>query len=254
MSDNNHKILALSLFLGIGALSVVCLRLYVRGVLIGRLGADDWAAVAAFVSLCKYVTCAITLLTATKFCILPTLVVQCVADISYAASGSISITQEQMRIGSMVNSLLPIFFVLSSKNKQLLVVYGTVYPIAVSATRISVLLFYRQLTHQANAFVHRLCTVFLVITPFYMLGLVLPLFLFCRPIDAMWSVDASKQKQCAGELQHGKALEKYTFSVILLNIVADLVLCLLPIQMIWRTQMSLRTKLGVVTLLGLGFL
>ncbi|KAI9820536.1 MAG: hypothetical protein M1832_003727 [Thelocarpon impressellum] len=70
----------------------------------------------------------------------------------------------------------------------------------------------------------------------------------CNPVSELW--DASPEARCFNPA----SLEVTAYMNVGLNILTDLILSILPVPMIWGLQMSKRTKVALVVILGLGVL
>ena len=71
-----------------------------------------------------------------------------------------------------------------------------------------------------------------------------PTVIVCRPISAYWSIHGNR----------GKCLDADIFGtwISLPNIVTDLVMLVLPIPILWRTQMNVPKKLGLILTFATG--
>lgn len=78
----------------------------------------------------------------------------------------------------------------------------------------------------------------------FWLGLILSGLLICRPIAYNW--DRSLDGQCGST-----TAEEVGFAVA--NMIVDGTIVFLPIPVVWNLQMSVKRKIGISCLFGLGF-
>lgn len=79
----------------------------------------------------------------------------------------------------------------------------------------------------------------------WMLSAVLGAFFQCRPFSYMWN-----------QLQEGNCNHRVRFWVAIgvSHLLIDVLILLLPVRMVWKLQVSLKTKIGLYVLFGLGLL
>ncbi|KAF2101222.1 hypothetical protein NA57DRAFT_33665, partial [Rhizodiscina lignyota] len=123
-----------------------------------------------------------------------------------------------------------------------------IFSLAAMFTRISLLLFYYRLVKDSG--LHRFRMVIHVFLGFSVaVGLALALLTVwqCKPIAAFWTFPIMPGSHCIDE-------GRITLGCGIVNTVADLITAVLPIPMILRLKMPLRRRIGVIFLLGMGFI
>ena len=74
----------------------------------------------------------------------------------------------------------------------------------------------------------------------------------CSPVDAAWDKrkldPTNKNNYCMTDGQ----LERIIISQAIISIISDVALALFPILLLWKVQISLRSKVGLCSLMGLG--
>lgn len=109
------------------------------------------------------------------------------------------------------------------------------------------MLFYRRLAGRANKFVRK-ATVYLIgFSIFYVIVVDTVVLNMCKKVSDFWSLEIRAQS-CNDAKIH------YIISVItVLSIIADTVMLLLPVKMIWQTKLSPRDRAITISLLLVGF-
>ena len=77
----------------------------------------------------------------------------------------------------------------------------------------------------------------------------------CSPVEAAWDkrkLDAGLDGQNSGYCMTNGQLERIILSQALVSIISDFMLALFPVLLLWKVQISLRTKFGLWGLMALG--
>ncbi|KAI5804959.1 hypothetical protein EDC01DRAFT_626864 [Geopyxis carbonaria] len=132
-------------------------------------------------------------------------------------------------------------------NFKLTFIYTFIYPWSSSAVRLSLLIFYRRLAGVADRVVNRIATTLIWATPVYITVCMIINLTICKPFESFWS-PLLRDPDCGDKKIHYILLGTVTVSII-----ADAVILILPIPMIWHTTMALKTRIITCVLLTLGF-
>ena len=119
-----------------------------------------------------------------------------------------------------------------------------VWAAANTSVRIAVLHFYMTIFRSSRAFLTVAYTLFVLVVAFGV-GIVVSDVLTCRPLAKYWNPLRS------GVCENSRA------SLVALsscNIIADVLIVLLPLPMVWRLQITTRRKIELSIIFALGFL
>ncbi|VUC28230.1 unnamed protein product [Clonostachys rosea] len=118
------------------------------------------------------------------------------------------------------------------------------YPICGSFAKLSLLVFYLQLSPQKWFKMATWATIAIIIG--YTIGINLPLIFACQPIQKSW--DAT--------ITHGHCLNlpSLYIATAVANIVSDIILFILPLPMVVGLHIPRRQKIGLVIIFGIGSL
>lgn len=127
--------------------------------------------------------------------------------------------------------------------------YKIVYSTASCFTRMALIFFYYRITQGGTSTKNVRIFVHLTATFSVAVGLlcVLVTVFLCTPIRAIWTLPAVPGARCYND-------GWWTFVCGLLNTLADLLVVVLPIPIIYRLMIPLRKRLGAIVLVSLGFL
>jgi len=124
-----------------------------------------------------------------------------------------------------------------------LVAYQAVYYAAMSSIKISYLWFYlRIFPHQSF---RKWIWVCMGLVAGYWAGSMLQIFLICSPFEMNWNPLAGG---------HCASYNVAFVTIGIFNMISDLVIMLLPIPFLRKLQMAIGTKIGLVTIFGIGLL
>ena len=130
-------------------------------------------------------------------------------------------------------------------SRQLLYSYTFVYAGSVSFTKLSILLFYRRLFERGSLWFK----IRLGFAAFFTIGYLLSIWgaaaALCQPTRYFWT-------QFIGETGTCLDINATFLSLTVLNLVADLLVLVVPIPEILALQMSPKKKIGVVAVMALG--
>ena len=120
---------------------------------------------------------------------------------------------------------------------------SVIYPLASAIPKLSLCAFYLQVMG-VNTWVRRITNstgAFLVANA---VAWLVPTIIVCRPISVFWSLEGHQ----------GKCLNYNVFGtwISLPNIITDLVLLILPMPVLWKTQISILRKLGLMAIFAVG--
>ncbi|KAL9597518.1 MAG: hypothetical protein Q9179_004236, partial [Wetmoreana sp. 5 TL-2023] len=113
---------------------------------------------------------------------------------------------------------------------------------SITATKLSILYFYHRLFPSRTFFIVSLVTA--IASVLWWIGLMLTAFLHCRPLAYYWD-RSIPNGHCVNDLLIGYAITS-------VNIVADLVVLVLPIPWLWGMNMAVPKRMAVVGLFVLG--
>ncbi|KAI4240047.1 MAG: hypothetical protein LQ352_007732 [Teloschistes flavicans] len=206
----------------IATLAVV-LRLYARRISAAKLGPDDyWILIALLLTYGLDINSFYSI---------------------KAGSGRHMITLTLDQIESfikVINLPLPSRSILrpSQTDQATQVLFGC----SITATKLSILFFYHRLFPSRTFFLVSLITG--IATILWWIGLMLTAFLHCRPLAYYWD-RSIPNGHCVDDLLIGYAITS-------VNIVADLIVLILPIPWLWGMNMAVPKRMAVVGLFVLG--
>jgi hypothetical protein len=129
--------------------------------------------------------------------------------------------------------------------QKLLYAYTFVYAGSVSFTKLSILLFYRRLFERGSKWFH----IRLGFAAFFSVGYLLSIWsvagALCQPTEFFWTQFLGHTGKCLN-------INASFLSLTVLNLVADLLVLVVPIPEILALQMSQKKKIAVVGVMGLG--
>ncbi|KAH6977356.1 hypothetical protein BKA56DRAFT_732660 [Ilyonectria sp. MPI-CAGE-AT-0026] len=207
----NHNV-AVCVSLGL-AVAAVALRLYVRRLKGARLWFDDYAII--FSTFCCGGTVAITVLAG-----------------QYGAGEHVWATN----IPRLVNLLKVIY------------AEGYVYGLAVTATKISILLFYRRLLYSSpspRSLFSILYWVAFFLATSYPVILWVIMATACRPISFYWNQYAGAEGQCIN-------IKSFLLALGIINMLNDIMILTVPIPRILELQLSKKLKASTIGIMLLG--
>lgn len=127
--------------------------------------------------------------------------------------------------------------------------YTFIYAAAVSTTKISILFFYYRIFQKQAGSLFLIC---LGIGSF--MAAAYPIIVWttmstaCRPASFFWEEFTGVEGTCP------ISISDFFLALGVINMVNDIVVLLIPIPQIWKLQMSVRKRLGVIGILTLGSL
>ncbi|KAJ2986755.1 hypothetical protein NUW58_g4878 [Xylaria curta] len=128
---------------------------------------------------------------------------------------------------------------------RLLYSYTFIYAGSVSFTKLSILLFYRRLFERGSTWFH----IRLAFAAFFCIGYLLSIWAvagaLCQPVEFFWTKFLGATGKCLD-------INSSFLSLTVLNLVADLLVLLVPIPEILALQMSTKKKIGVCGVMLLG--
>jgi hypothetical protein len=123
--------------------------------------------------------------------------------------------------------------------------------------RVSILLFYRQLSNSAisprfTRIIH-VAIGFMILTT---IGLIIVPFVGCRPLNSYWNlVDPEWRKTHISGVDYSCINEPaYLISASSLSILMDFVTWLMPMPLLWMSNLPLRQRISMILLFALGLL
>lgn len=128
---------------------------------------------------------------------------------------------------------------------QLIIPIEALYGITIMMVKFSILLFYVRLFGTVASFVLHV-RIAMVIVFCWMMSVVLETFLLCRPLAYNW--DTTVPGGVCGDRNAAYIVAGS------LNVGTDLIVMLLPMKNIWKLQMPLSQRLGLVGIFAIGFL
>jgi hypothetical protein len=142
-----------------------------------------------------------------------------------------------------------------TNSAQIVMALEALFMISTSATKISILLFYRRLTDNSvsNGF---LITVYAAITfvVLYFVTFFIVLFVSCRPlyaywkqVDIVWNVENEGKYHCINE-------EADLLAAAIVSVIQDFLACGMPIILFWKLKIPIRQKIALGAIFGVGFL
>ncbi|KAF6223002.1 hypothetical protein HO133_001053 [Letharia lupina] len=244
--DENQGTIGLAftwILLSFGILTV-SLRIYVRSGVNGKIGWDDYTAVASLVSTPSYLRFAFTSVVARfpnrmKDKWLTLALIQAVGILA----GGFFTKMITSGMGRHVSCLPPqsvIAMLEFSAISEALNVFG------IGVVKISVCLALLRVVERARRGITLFLRSLLVFVAVTHLALALLFFLHCRPLAALWNPKV--QGSCLST--HTTVLAGYVGFAV--DVVTDLVCAGIPVLVIHRLQMSFRTKVALCVLMGLG--
>ncbi|KAK8063074.1 Satratoxin biosynthesis SC1 cluster protein 4 [Apiospora hydei] len=218
-NTSTWPIIAVSIICILVATTAVTLRVYTRQFILNRVGPDDFMAVAALAGI--------------------------------TALGAITIIHTNFGLGTHIYDiamdplLIMDFFKSLELNKQQFFYLGVVvYNFTLVFVKLSLFLQYYRLVDQ----VPRYRPLFLgagFVVMGWTIAMVFSMTFICVPVYAYW--DKSVPHVCLSD-----PMMQLTNSVG--NIVTDLILLLLPMPVLWRLNLPIRQKWGVIGIFSLGFI
>ncbi|PSR82755.1 hypothetical protein BD289DRAFT_370835 [Coniella lustricola] len=131
---------------------------------------------------------------------------------------------------------------------RILFSYTFVYAASVSTTKISILCFYYRIFQTGAS---RVFTITLALAGF--LAATYPIIIWvtmptaCKPMSFFWEhFVAGTEGKC------GVDISAFFLALGIINMINDVFVLLIPVPQIWKLQMSLRKRLGVIAVLTLG--
>lgn len=128
---------------------------------------------------------------------------------------------------------------------QLIIPFEVLYGITIMMIKFSILLFYVRLFGTAPSFV-LLVRIFMVIIFCWQVSITLETFLLCRPLAYNW--DTTVPGGVCGDRNAAYIIAGS------LNVGTDLLVMLLPMPNIWKLQMPMSQRFGLVGIFGIGVL
>ncbi|KAK7739763.1 hypothetical protein SLS53_005733 [Cytospora paraplurivora] len=129
----------------------------------------------------------------------------------------------------------------------ILFVYTFIYAAAVSTTKISILFFYYRIFQKQAG---RLFLISLGIGGF--MAAAYPIIIWttmasaCRPASYFWEEFTGVEGSCP------VSIKDFFLALGVINMINDIIVLMIPIPQIWKLQMSVRKRLGVIGILTLG--
>ena len=127
------------------------------------------------------------------------------------------------------------------------------YILAISSIKISILLFYKRLSHPFPSAFRIATWIGIFYNIGYAVAFCLTLALLCRPTDAYWN-QFSPQWLAAGYQFHCAREEKSLLASAALSVVGDFYSTALPLLLVWHLNLAFRKKLALYALFALGFM
>ncbi len=135
--------------------------------------------------------------------------------------------------------------ILSLTYGQLLYAYTFIYAGSVSFTKLSILLFYRRLFERGSRWFH----ISLAFAAFFTVGYLLTIWsvaaALCQPTEFFWTMFLGAKGKCLN-------INASFLSLTVLNLVADLLVLVVPIPEILALKMTPKKKIGVCAVMLLG--
>ena len=119
----------------------------------------------------------------------------------------------------------------------------TLWALVNALIRVSLLLLILRL-FESRARVRYMANFMLLLSILQGLTVFLEAFLICRPLSAGW--DQSIEGACGNQIASYLALES-------IGLVIDLVILILPLGMIWQSELKTETKMKMIGIFSLGF-
>ncbi|QDS72118.1 hypothetical protein FKW77_003760 [Venturia effusa] len=139
------------------------------------------------------------------------------------------------------------------KARQILMAIELLYLVSTSATKVSILLFYRRLAKGTISTPFRYAVKAAIASVvIYLLYFFINLIFTCNPVEAFWKqVDPVWATQHKGEFRcHGEASNLIASAVV--SVLHDFIACGLPVLLLWKLQISKNQKLALGSLFSLG--
>ena len=130
---------------------------------------------------------------------------------------------------------------------QFTYVLPMMYSLGVAAVKTSILFFYRRL-FGGHAVLQRIVRYFLIFQVAFAVASLIALALICRPVHAWWVLEM-RVSNCP-TLRHIMVLYVSLRSV---TVLCDVGMLLLPMRAVWRLQLPLRQRVGLLGVFALGF-
>ena len=121
-----------------------------------------------------------------------------------------------------------------------------IYICALMLVKQSILLLYRRVFNQAKGTFAWVIDGSLIFTFGFSMACIFAIIFACSPVNKLWDYRVT-----GGHCLNAKAL---AISHAALNIFTDLLILVIPIPIVWRLQLNVRTKIQVLSILGLGAL
>ena len=120
------------------------------------------------------------------------------------------------------------------------------YPVMMSAVRISVLLFYRRLIGAIHQNLQYCIKGLILLTIPYVITYEVLLGLMCTPPSSFWK-PFRRNTDCGDVYYYKLHISLYSVSLIF-----DIIILLLPMKVIWELKLRVRQKIAVCVLIGFG--
>jgi hypothetical protein len=127
------------------------------------------------------------------------------------------------------------------------------YLASTSLIKISILCFYRRMTNGSMSRIFVYCVRWGIISVIcYAIALSIAVTFTCTPVEGYWMLfDFQWRLKNEVTCRNEGAL---VVSVVVISTLQDLVICALPILLVWNLQISKRQRAGLMGIFGLGLL
>lgn len=143
-------------------------------------------------------------------------------------------------LGRHIWDVIPTNFVMIWRLKQ---IADELYPLAIMFAKLGILFFYLSI-FQVNVRFRYSCYGMIAFIVLYLTAQFMTYtFFYCRPIRMIWNVTV--QGQCINDYAQDIATGAF-------NIFSDIAILILPLPMVWRLQIDLARRLGLVAIFLLG--